>query len=422
MFQVPVFSRRLHHTAWQTIAALVALSFPLGHLAAQVPAAADATHPSLDAAPSGIIFRCGPMQSVRLQTLMDAYLTELAIDPAWVSRTRDAHSGTVSYAASAASLSVGTLHLVDQPGLGITEELVQLPTSRKTYKTVVTVSKKEIVLAMLQPGRSTLLSGLSCDVQALKDHVAIRQNIVAWTEALEWEWPDGGPARWNQHYWRRGTPLKGIPLHVAVNDAFVNQKRYAIGCYTATKLVMIQGILDYYKRIKKDPKTLALVEAQMRRGGEPLSFIEPGVMWQFESDSTAADLARPGKLLGIIQGVPAQNFIPGDWSYFLNTDPVTYAKTGYEGSNAVYLGRGKFDDFYNDHHHYYTYKEKLHEVYQWRNKVFSASRDVARVKPLNARDYERMSATPEHGGIVLDLRVFPLLFGYQDLPDHPFRQ
>jgi hypothetical protein len=369
---------------------------------------------------NGIVFHCEAPRLAALQNAVDGYLLELGIDAAWVDKALDADRGTLSYVATAAVAAQGTLELIDQPRWGIVEELVSLPAGKRADRIVLTVSKKEIVLAMLQPGRSTVFGVRACDAQALRDHVAIRQNIVAWTESLQWQWPDGGPARWNNTYWRRGTPHKNVPLHVAVNDAFINQKRYSIGCYTATKLVMIQGILDYFRRIKKDPATLKLVEAQLQRGGEPLSFIEPGAMWRFEADVTQADLARPGKVLGIARGIAANHFIPGDWSYFLNTDPVTYEKTGYEGSNALYLGRGKFDDFYEDHHHYYTYKEKLNEVYQWRNKVFSASRDVARVKPLNAKDFERITATPEAGGIVLDLRVFPLQFGYQDLPDHAF--
>ena len=382
--------------------------------------------PQAASARGGVVFHCEAGQLPVLQGAVSSYLAELGMDPTWIAMDVDAEHGVVSYGIASAVASNGTLELMDQSRWGLTEELVKLPAEKSTKKaaerTVITVSKKEIVLAMLQPGRTTQFGARACDVQALKDHVGIRQNIVAWTETLIWRWPDGGPARWNNVYWRRGTPLKRVPLHVAVNDAFVNQKRYSIGCYTATKLVMIQGVLDYFNRVKKDPVTLKLVETQLERGGEPLSFIEPGVMWEFESDITAADIARPGKLLGMVHGVPANHFIPGDWSYFLNTDASTYAKTGYEGSNAVYLGRGKFDDFYEDHHHYYTYKEKLNEVYQWRNKVFSASRDVALVKPLSANDYERIMATPAQGGIVLDLRVFPLQFGYQDLPDHAFLQ
>jgi hypothetical protein len=101
--------------------------------------------------------------------------------------------------------------------------------------------------------------------------------------------------------------------------------------------------------------------------------------------------------------------VPGDWNYFLNTDSTSNQKTGYEGSNAIYMGRGKFDDFYNDHHHYYTYHEKMNEVFQWRNRVFNARRDVAKVQPLAARDFAQLSMAPELGGIQLSLRAVPIV-------------
>ena len=79
----------------------------------------------------------------------------------------------------------------------------------------------------------------------------MRQNIVAWSEHLNWTWPDGGAAVWNPQYWNRGTPLVHVKLHAAFGDAFNHQSQYAIGCYTAAKIVMVQGVLDYYRRIKK---------------------------------------------------------------------------------------------------------------------------------------------------------------------------
>jgi hypothetical protein len=363
-----------------------------------------------------LVFQCPPAQLAELQPLVDTYLASLGVDLKGVSKQPDEIAGTLAYRMGDAIGPAGTLTLIDQTALGLSEALVQLPAARGARRTVLTVSKKEIVLAMLQPGRASFFAGRACDVQALQDHVGVRQNIVAWSETLAWNWPNGGSARWNQRYWNRGNRVKKYPLHEAVNDMFIHQNKYAFGCYTATKLVMIQGVLDFYQRIKKDPKMVALIEARLLQDGEPLSDIEPGIMWHFEADSTPQDRARPGKLLGIQYGVPADNFIPGDWAYFLNTDPITYEKLGYEGSNAVYLGRGKFDDFYDDHHHAYTYKEKMNEIYQWRNKVFSARRDVAKVIPLTAADFERLSSTPAQGGIQLDLRASPFLFGYQDLP------
>jgi hypothetical protein len=330
--------------------------------------------------------------------------------------TRHVAEGALSFGLVESMADGNTLNLSDRIALGIKDELIALPTGNRGKRTVLTVSKKEVLYAMMQSGRASVFGDHTCDLQALVDQVGIRQNTVAWAESLIWKWPNGHSARWNPKYWNRGNPVKGYPLHEAINDAFVQQERYAIGCYTATKLVVIQGVLDYYRRIKKDPETLGLVTAQLMKDNDPLTHIEPGSMWSFESDVTQADMARAGKLLVLQHGISSKNFIPGDWSYFLNTDPITYKKTGYEGSNALYLGRDRFDDYYNDHNHAYSYKEKIHEVYQWRNKVFSASRDVAKVKPLTMAEIERLSTTPERGGVQLDLRAVPLLFGYQEMP------
>lgn len=366
--------------------------------------------------PTGLVFQCTAQQIAQIKPAVESYLKHQGVELHLVRTTFDGPSNTLSYSLVEPLADAITLDLADRPALHIKEELVELPTAEGGKRVVITVSKQEILYALMQTGRTTLFNGQACDVQALVDQVGIRQNTVAWAEFLSWQWPEGGPAQWGKKYWRRGNPVKGFPLHEAVNDAFIHQEQYAIGCYTATKLVVIQGVLDYYHRIKQDPGTLALVQAQLMQDQDPLSHIEPGSMWSFESDSSEADRARPGKLLVLTNGIAAKNFIPGDWAYFLNTDAATYQKTGYEGSNALYLGRGKFDDYYNDHHHFYTHKEKMHEVYQWRNRVFSSRRDVAKVSPLSAADFERLTRTPAQGGIEMDFRAVPLLFGFQPLP------
>jgi hypothetical protein len=164
--------------------------------------------------------------------------------------------------------------------------------------------------------------------------------------------------------------------------------------------------------VSKNPAKLAMIEKTLSADGEPLRDIEPGRVWDFETDFDSKELTRPGKILSVHYGIAAKNFIPGDWSYLLNTDPQTYQKTGYEGSNALYLGRGRFDDYYNDHRHSYSYRQKMHEVYQWRNQVFSASRDADKVVPLTSGDIERLGRTPAENGIVLDLRITPHQFGF----------
>jgi len=56
--------------------------------------------------------------------------------------------------------------------------------------------------------------------QVFRDHVGIRQNIVAWAENVEW----------NKSYWEKETLLPGISISKTVTDAFLNQEKYAIGC------------------------------------------------------------------------------------------------------------------------------------------------------------------------------------------------
>lgn len=365
---------------------------------------------------SGIRFSCSPSRLAVIESGMDAYLSTLQIARVLVVKKSDITQGSLLYTLNTPADDVNTLGFKDRPELQIRDDVVTLPILHKKSKRIHTVSKKEILLALLQHGRLTEFSGKACDIAALQDHVAIRQNTVAWAESLTWVWPNGDAAQWNEKYWSQGTPKPGVSLHVALNDVFVNQQKYSIGCYTATKLVVIQGVLDYYRRIKHSPAQLELIEDRLLADHDPLVGIEPARMWDFEKDFDPQELNRPGKLLKIKHDVEPLNFVPGDWIYFLNTDPVSYEKTGYEGSNAIYLGRNKFDDYYNDNHHSYTYFQKLNEVYQWRNGVFSRVRDFAKIKPLSAEDIERLSKRPVEGGLLKSIRVSPYFFAYEELP------
>jgi hypothetical protein len=364
----------------------------------------------------GIRFSCKPDQLENIESRMETYLASLGITPDLVVKKVDRTNGVMVYTLNTPNEDSNTLDLKDRAELHIQDEIVRLPTKHGKEKKVHTVSKKEILLALLQHGRLTEFKDGACDVKALKDHVGIRQNIAAWAENLNWVWPDGGPAKWNNKYWKHGTPKPGHPLHEALSDVFINQNKYSIGCYTASKLVIIQGVLDYYRRIKKDPKQQKLLENRLSVDKEPLVDIEPAKMWDFEKGFDPQEFNRPGKLLKIEYGVAPKNLIPGDWVYFLNTDPVTYKKTGYEGSNPIYLGRNKFADYFNDNDHSYTYQQKVDEVYQWRNGVFSRSRDFAKIKPLTPQNIEHLSKPPAKGGILRNIRVFPYFFGYEELP------
>lgn len=366
---------------------------------------------------AGIQFHCPTERLPRIKNDVTQYMAELEIFPDLYAIHQDVQAGKLRFYLTTPEGDTNTLDFKDRPVFRIPQNIAWMPTETGEHKNVLTVSQKEIVLALMQQGRLTEFSGSACDIEALRDHVGIRQNIVAWAETLEWGWPDGRSAKWNRKYWKDGSLKKSYPLRQAVNDVFFNQNKYEIGCYTATKLVVIQGILDYYYRIKQDSGKAALVEARLLEDQDPLVDVEPGRMWSFEPDFDLSELDRPGKLLKIQYGIAPKNFVPGDWSYFLNTDPDTYKKLGYEGSNPIYLGRNRFVDYYNDHDHFYSFEEKLDEVYQWRHQVFSRSRDKEKIVPLSQEDYERLSKSTEEGGLLTPLRVFPFYFGFEKLPE-----
>ncbi|MFZ2852797.1 MAG: hypothetical protein WAZ34_01635 [Rhodocyclaceae bacterium] len=392
----------------------VACFLPSVHAAApQSPAKADLPPQPRE---SGIVFDCPAERRLQIEREMHGFLAELQIAPALYSVDRQANSGKLRFTLNTPHDDTSTLDFTERPEFGIPAQRVRMPSGPGKEREVSTVSQKEIVLALMQHGRLTGFSGDACAIEALRDHVGIRQNIVAWAEVLQWGWPNGRPSQWNEQYWRGATPKNRRLLRQAVNDAFINQEKYAIGCYAAARLVIAQGILDYYHRIRKDAVKARIVKTRLLKDKEPLVDIEPARMWSFETDFNPQELERPGKIMRITDGVADRNFVPGDWPHFQNTDPVSYEKTGYEGSNPIYLGRNRFVDYYNDHDHFYTFEEKLDEVYQWRNKVFNRSRDKDLIVPLSEADYARLHQAPEKGGLLMTLRSTPYYFGFEGLP------
>ncbi|GIL18620.1 MAG: hypothetical protein BroJett040_23710 [Oligoflexia bacterium] len=366
--------------------------------------------PQPDQKAEGIRFSCSLEQITNIEVDLEKYFQSLSIGTNLFTVIKNLEGGTLTYTLNTDPSDTNTLDFHKRPEFKLQDEVILLPLKNKKNRKVSTVSKKEIVLALMQHGRLTEFNKENCSATALIDHVGIRQNIVAWTEKLSWVWPDGEPAFWNKKYWNKGDPVGNEPLHVMINDMFMNQNKYSIGCYTATKIVVIQGVLDYYHRVKKDPIQLQKIEARLMADHDPLVNTEPGCMWSFEDDYDIKKLSIPGKLLTIQYGIAARNVVPGDWIYLLNTDIKTKTKIGYEGSNAIYLGRNKLDDYYADHNHSYQFDEKMNEVYQWRNGVFSRSRDFKKIKPLSSEEKQRLYNTPEKGGLLMDLRVFPYFF------------
>jgi Protein-glutamine gamma-glutamyltransferase len=358
----------------------------------------------------GLVFKCPEERIKSIQVRIENYLNVLSIPS--TAYTKSNTKNTLKFNLNNNG-DTSTLYLKWNPEYGIEDEIINLPTG-SGEKQVKTVSKKEIVLALMNTGRTTIFSGNSCQFEAFEDHVKVRQMIVAWAEHLHWKFPDGEKAKWNEIYWKDGTLKPGQPLLEAMTDFFINEDKCSIGCYTATKVVIIQGVLDYYQRIKNDQNTAQQIKKVLRADGEVLTDIESRSMWlPLDSKRSESLPSTNGKLLKVVKDVSPRNFVPGDWVYFVNTDKDSSNISGYEGSNSIYMGRAIFDDFYNDNGHHYFYHEKLKEIYNWQYGVFSRSRDYKKIQPLSSELLNQLSLPPHKGGMVLDTRSIPKYFGFE---------
>lgn len=305
----------------------------------------------------------------------------------------------------------------------VDEELALSLREGQTWE-VSAVSKKEILLALMQHGRLTQFNDEACSVETLKDDIGVRQRIAAWTEHTWWYWPGDnvpGATEWNYDLWTEdGIPKIGVLATQAIRDVYIYPRKYTPYCYTASKLAMANGIIDYYQNVKKDPKMVEEIEKRLMSDGDPLVQIDPylnvdnpyitGTGKPFED---ATHIVQAGKLVGAVFKVSPNNFVPGDWAYFLNPDVRSSNIRGYEGSNSIYMGRDKFDDYYYEHGGSYSKKEKLDEVYLWQWEGIEPKPKVEVTDSIR----EQLNRTPGEGGIVENFRWVPHFFGANPLPE-----
>lgn len=395
---------------WRLVRAALAITLLSGPLTGSCEA------PAASIANEGLVFRCSPKQLLKIQRDMASLLDALHIDRQLVAIRKNPSETSIAYTLRTPVDDTSTLDLIHRPEYWITETPVALSSKAYGHRLRRTVSRKEILIALMQHGRSTLFEGQACAVGALDEHLRLRQHIVAYAEDLEFQWPEGGEARWNRIFWNRSVPREPTRLHRALADMLTHSRRYSIGCYLAAKATYTFAILDFYRQQKNQTVVEQEVLRRLSVGDSLFDQVEPAAMWSFEADFDPANAAHAGKLLKLQRDVAPKNFIPGDWVYFYNTDPHSHAKTGYEGSNSIYLGRGLFVDFYNDVEHKYTYEQKLAEVYQWRHGVFSHSRDYTKSRLLSKQRLEELSQPPSAGGLIPNMRAIPYLFGHESMP------
>lgn len=322
---------------------------------------------AIEAFPDGVVFKCSASKVNELSQGMKEYLEQLKIEPEHYRIQKSADGTLLNYVLTTPDEDTNTLNLSQRPEYNITPDTVKLPRDSAPKQIV---SKKEIVLALFQHGRRTVFEKTEysqtkkiesfmqngCDIQSFKDHIGIRQNIAGWVDNVRFIFPGRTSAQSNPRYWSEYDSWNKDPskyekygrIAVAgIHDIFMNSGSYRMGCYGAAKVSMIHGITDYFTRIRPDKEKLQNAISTLFAYGSPLESIEPGFVWKGFTSPTAEDLARrEGKVLSAVTQVAKFNFVPGDWAYFKNTDFASSNRKGDEGSNAIYLGGNKFNNFY----------------------------------------------------------------------------
>ena len=124
---------------------------------------------------------------------------------------------------------------------------------------------------------------------------------------------------------------------------------YAFSCYRATEYVILLSI------------------AQEAKVHNPQLYERLQQQWRTKAISSKLFHASFLHEVGEVQApLPMTWYVPGDRVWFKNPNPLSSDVTGYEGSWVIYLGGGRFCNFWN-HHRPYSLDSKCVELFHWQH-------------------------------------------------------
>ncbi|HVX10531.1 MAG TPA: hypothetical protein VHC22_05085 [Pirellulales bacterium] len=339
--------------------------------------------------------------------LVKAQMRELLAQMGWTAgqvTVREPEVGErVAYALNGTPGDTNTFVLSQRPQLAISPEVIHYTSRQGQAKTLALVSQKEILATMFQAGRAFVFSGPNCTVDRLKEHIALRQNIVYWGLRADWVFPEDKVYRYNTgDYWQvmQGddwTLKPGMRATQAVADAFVGKFSYQIGCTSACRFIYVHGILNFFQQVRPNVAVLARLEQILDRE-RPFVDIAPLV------DRQTRAVLKEGRLMDRHSDVPADNWVPGDWGWIKNPDDKSSEELGSEGCNIIYAGGGFFVNYYPERPPK-TLDQAIKRVYGWRFGLEESELDLADDLMHQLRQ------DPRAGGMLRDVRDFPKMFG-----------
>lgn len=348
----------------------------------------------------GIVFRGRPAEIGQVKAQMRAWLAALKCPPQMVLVSDSLAQEEIGFALNTPAGDTDTLTLAERLNWAMPVETIAFQDRDDVSRTREVVSEGEVLAAMMQHGRTFLFSGDHCSVERLREHVAIRRNIVFWGSRAEWGFPDPFIPRFNVELWSaledgEWTLKPGVSARRAIADAFEGRPAYELGCKSACQFIMAHGVFDYFARLRPDPAMLDRLERRVDPV-HPLTEIEA------KADKQGV-IRRPGRLADRQFHVPWNNWVPGDWGWIKNTDNSSSNELCAEGSNVIYGGGGKFVNYYADGP-LRTLDQSLKRVYGWRFGVENPELEVPEAL------MQRLRGDPRDGGLLRDVRDVPPCF------------
>jgi hypothetical protein len=300
----------------------------------------------------GIVFQCSPDKLQVIREAMNKYIATFGWPDSYIKTELSETDNTLTFQLEVPGHSPGTLTLAKDPALKIQDIKEKFTKESGKVEEYILPSETEIVAGLMQRGRTHEFKGNACSFDSFKEHVAIRQNTVRMARAADWQY-GGGYGRSNPKVWNMDwTVPYGKSSCDAIKDAFVGDFRYEIGCTRACKLISAAGPFLYYAN--KSPEWKGKMERLA--AGAPLSMISP----YYENGVRQSD----GKFLERHLDVDWKNWIPGDWGWIRNEDPISSNVGGQEGSNIIYGGGDKFVVYYRNEQDR-TFDRCVTRVYEW---------------------------------------------------------
>lgn len=129
-------------------------------------------------------------------------------------------------------------------------------------------------------------------------------------------------------------------------------RRYAFSCYRASEYVMLIGIAEEARR--SHPEFLARLQARAERRAVQSGEFHDSFLREFGT------MDAP---------LPPRWYVPGDRVWFRNPDEHSADAEGYEGSWVIYLGGGRFANFWVPERPF-TMTSKCVEIFHWRHATW----------------------------------------------------